>query len=448
MYVKEDPQSNLADIPFAQDIFNPNHELLQLSDAIDWNSLLVGLEQFYSPDKGRPSTPLRAQSATLMLKHLKNLPDRAVVHYVEESIYAQRFCNLTPSQALDYMDPANGLTCFRAKIGPKGMALIQQALNSAAHGKFRKKGGKFIFDTTCIPLDIIYPTDIKLLERCRKQIMRLFKEAKNMGLKVFYRTYNRTARKIFVTFSKLGKPKEKTRKRVHKQMFQFVRRNLKQLMDLKQRATRELGHHCRSNLEILGFLKELKVIEIRIRTILHQQNLARRGLKSIPNRIVSFHKDHVRPIVRGKFPISTEFGPKVLLGLVKGSLRLIDGFHNNVADATMIVHALRWFKTTFGHLPKEANADRGFYSRWRARFIKAMGITSGLQQRGKVIQTSSAQRRMLRQRLAIEAFISLGKRKFGWNKCLARIPEHEFSWIGMGAAAMNAHRAFIMEHPP
>lgn len=447
MLVKEDAQSQLADLPFAEFVFDEDHPLLKLSAAIHWHSLLDQLQAFYSPDQGCPSTPLRAQAGTLILKHVKHLPDRETVRYVRENIYAQRFCGLSPAQAADYMSPATGLSNFRAKIGPKGMAVIEEILTCAAQGKSLKRGGKLILDTTCVPLDIIYPTDIRLLERCRRAVLRLFGQAKDFGLEVLYRTYSRTARKIFVTFSKLSKPNEKTRRRTHKRMFQFVRRNFKQLADLRARATRELGPLCRADLELWGWLRELKEAELRIRTILHQQRLVRRGIIHIPNRIVSFHKDHVRPIVRGKFPLGTEFGPKVLFALVRGCIYRVAAFRDNVADALLVTPSLRWFYEKFGRLPREALGDRGFFARWRVRALKAMGITPGLQQRGKHIETSPAHRRMIRQRLPIEALISLGKRKFGWNRCRARIDDHEASWIGLGAAALNVHRAFLAMPP-
>lgn len=448
MLVRDNPQSELADLPFAEFVFNPDHPLERLAAAIPWPGLLGQLQAFYSEDCGAPSTPLRAKVGTLMLKHLRhNLPDREAVHLVQENIYVQRFCGLSPAQAADYMHPATGLANFRAKIGAQGMALIEEALTAASLGKSSKRGGKLILDTTCVPADILYPTDIRLLERCRRAVIRLLRQAKDFGMAVAYRTYNRTARKIFVQFSKLSKPGEKTRRLVHKRMFQFVRRNLKQLADLRQKATRELGPRCRLDADVWAFLKGLKTVEGRIRTVLHQQKLVRQGIVSIPNRIVSFHKDHIRPIVRGKFPLATEFGPKVLFGIVRGCMHRIASFHNNVADVSMITPALRWFKARFGRLPDEVQGDRGFFARWKARVLKAMGITPGLQQRGKAIEKSAAHRRMIRQRLVIEARISLGKRKFGWNRCRARIAEHETSWIGLGAAAMNAHLAFAAQPP-
>ena len=447
MLIPEDPQSQFPDLPFAEFVFDADHPLERLAAAIDWKKLLGALSAFYSEDRGAPSTPLRAKVATLMLKHLRNLPDREAVHLVQENMYAQRFCGLSPAQVADYMHPASGLSNFRAKIGPQGMALIEEALTAAGQGKSNKRGGKLILDTTCVPADILYPTDIRLLERCRLAVIRLLRQAKGFGLKALYRTYNRTARKIFVQFSKLSKPTKKTRQRVHKKMFQFVRRNLKQLEDLRGIAGRELGPRCRVNQEVQAFLKDLKTVEGRIRMVVHQQKLVRQNVVSIPNRIVSFHKDHVRPIVRGKFPLPTEFGPKALFAIVRGSVYRVAAFQNNAADALMITPALRWFYEKFGRLPKEVLGDRGFFARWRVGALKAMGINPGLQQRGKAIEKSAAHRRQIRQRLPIEAFISLGKRKFGWNRCRARIAQHETSWIGLGAAALNAHRTFVMQPP-
>lgn len=447
MYTKQDMQTQIDDRIFIENPYDEKHPIYRLSKAINWNALLNHLKGFYSKDKGRPSTPLRAQAGTLIIKHLKNLPDRDTVRMVEENLYAQYFCGLLPSQAKGYMNPATGLTNFRAKIGKKGMAFIMEILNCAAHGKSLKKGDTLILDTTCVPLDIIYPTDIKLLERCRVEIMRLFKKAKKMGLDITYRAYNRTARRTFVYFSKLRKTAKKTRKRVHKRIFQFVKRNLKQLLDMKDKATRQLGKQYNVDTDIMAFLKSIKETENKVRVIMHQQSFVRQGEKHIKNRIVSFDKTHTRPIVRGKVPVNTEFGPKILVAVVRNSVHLIEAFSDNVSDSLMIAPALRWFKNKFNRLPKKILGDRGFSAEWRNPFLKKMKIISGIQQRGKKIKDSTESRKMINQRLIIEAMISLGKRKFGLNKCRARIKEYEASWIGLGISALNAHRAFRYSSP-
>lgn len=444
MFIEHDAQARLENIPFAEFVFNEEHPLLRLAEALNWKNLLSELAHSYSPDQGRPSIPLRSQVGTLILKFIKNLPDRAAVELVEENLYAQRFCGLSPAQAAGYMNPASGLTRFRAKIGPEGMAVINELLTAASCGKSYKRADKLILDTTCVPLDILYPTDIRLLERCRREILRLMKRAKTFGVQALYRTYARTARKIFVTFSKRSKPSEKVRRRVHKKMFQFVRRNLKQLLDLHRRATRLIGPRCPQAPEAHALLKDMKAALAKIRVVLHQQAMVRRGIVHISGRIVSFHKNHARPIVRGKFPLPTEFGPKVLFALVKKRMHVVGVFYNNVSDATLILSSLKWFKARFGHLPKELFGDRGFYSRLWVKWLTFLGIESGLQPRGKNVENTPRYRRMVRRRLPVEANISLVKRCHGLRRCLARNIQHEPSWIAGGVAGGNAHKAFFL----
>ncbi|MBI5299955.1 MAG: transposase [Deltaproteobacteria bacterium] len=448
MLIQDDPQNEFGDFPFSEYVIDKDHPLVKLSQAIHWKNLLEALSRFYHPTLGRPTIPLRAQAGTLMIKFIKNFSDRETVGYCSDAIPAMFFCGLHPTKVKGTMNPASGLSQFRKAIGPEGMALIQSVLEHAARGKSLTKNGQLIVDTTCVPLDIHYPTDIKLLERCRHNILKLFDEAKRLGLQPVYRTYKRMARKIFIQFSKLSKPKEKTRKKVHKQLFQFVRRNLKQLTDLRCRATHTIGKSASTSKHILQFLQNLKTTELKVRTILHQQKQIRQGFLHIPNRIVSFHKDHVRPIVRGKFPLNTEFGPKILVAVVKNCLYVVDSFHANVSDATLVLPALRWFKKTFGHLPKEILGDRGFFSRMRVQWLKALNILAGLQPRGKNVEKSSANRRMIRQRQQIEAFISLSKRKFGWNRCRAKNPDHESSWIRFSAVAASVHKRFFLSLSP
>ena len=296
-------------------------------------------------------------------------------------------------------------------------------------------------------LDIRYPTDIKLLERCRREVLLLIKKAKAFGVKASYRTYARVAKKVYTIFAKLSKPKAKTRKDVHKKMIQFVRRNLGQLKDLREQCTQTLGRKVADEknprrFEIHRFLQRLKESERKIQIILHQQKQIYRGNLRLPGRIVSFHKDHVRPIMRGKFPVPTEFGPKILVAVVRGYTYVVKVFQDNVSDTRMTLPALAWFKTMFGKFPRELLADRGMWKRMMAEWMGRAGMVCGIQVKGKNIADTRVTRRQIRQRLPIEARISLGKRCFGWGRCLARNDDHEESWIRLGAAAMNVHLAY------
>ncbi|MFH1824212.1 MAG: transposase [Candidatus Firestonebacteria bacterium] len=382
-----------------------------------------------------------------LIKRLYKKSDRESVHFVEESMYAQKFCDIHPSMVLRYMNPANGLSNFRKKIGKEGLFFIEEVLQSVASKKVLKKGNKLIVDTTCISADIIYPTDIRLLERCRKEIIKLLKKAKEFGVHMVCRTYNRTARKIFVEFSKMCKPKEKTRKKTHKQMIQFVSRNFKQLNDLRDKCNVRIGKKSITDSEVCTFLKRLKESENKIRLILHQQKQRYKDILHIPERIVSFHKDHIRPIVRGKFPLSTEFGPKILVCMYKGYTHVVEVFRNNVSDSGLILNVLRWFKNKFGCLPEGIFGDRGFFSSSIKKLLEKLSIGDFIQPKGKIVKDKKWYRGAIRGRLPVECRISLGKRKFGWDKCRARNNEHEENWIRLQAAAMNVHLRYICGPP-
>jgi hypothetical protein len=230
-------------------------------------------------------------------------------------------------------------------------------------------------------------------------------------------------------------------------MLQFVRRNLKQLTDLRSQCTQALGRRVndesvRRRFDILRYLQRLKESERKIQAILHQQKQIYHGAVHLPHRIVSFHKDHVRPIMRGKFPVPTEFGPKVLLAVVRGYTYVVQAFQDNVSDTRMTVPALRWFKTVFGTFPRELLADRGMWKRAVAQWLRDFGIGCGIQVKGNNVPDTPVTRRQIRQRLPIEARISLNKRCFGWDRCRARNDDHEESWIRLGTAAMNVHLAY------
>jgi hypothetical protein len=67
---------------------------------------------------------------------------------VQENMYAQRFCGLSPAQVADYMHPASGLSNFRAKIGPHGMALIEDGGNRLPEQKLNRPNAFGIFTQT------------------------------------------------------------------------------------------------------------------------------------------------------------------------------------------------------------------------------------------------------------------------------------------------------------
>lgn len=224
-------------------------------------------------------------------------------------------------------------------------------------------------------------------------------------------------------------------------MIGFVRRNHNQLRESKKLLEQRVaGVSEKQRKHILKLLKQMKEAEKTIAIILVQQKTLHdtRSTK-IKNRVVSFFKPHVRPIQRGKFPVRNEFGKKIVVHLINGFLFLRESFDHNVNDAQTFLKSLRYHKEFTGKLPREVNGDRGIHSKDNVLLLKNLPAVKniGLQKRGPDPEKTFAKKRMAKERCAIEAFISLFKRKHGGRRCYYRKPENEVPWSQLGMAMMN-----------
>ena len=252
-----------------------------------------------------------------------------------------------------YINPCV-LTAFRKRIGTEGVKFIEDCVYNSKEFTKRKKSKRVVVDTTAIPANVKYPTDINLLEQSRQFLLKLLS-----GKKV--RTYKRVARKVFLSYIKLGIKFRKETKKVHKKMINFVKRNLKQVEEL---------------IDTESLSQKNKQISENIKVLLVQQShlyksLPRNGKKQgiiIKDRIVSIFKGHVRPIPRGKIPVKTEFGSKVLLEMINGFVFPLFITNENRSDNKMLFSFLaNWKGKTLG-------GDRGFHSPENTKKAKEVGI--------------------------------------------------------------------------
>ncbi len=149
----------------------------------------------------------------LYLQHTFALSDEEVVWRWVENPYWQLFCGETWFQHQPPIDPSS-LTRWRQRIGAQGMewllALTIQAAASAAVIKQRSLD-KAIVDTTVQEKAIIYPTDSKLLNRGRQQLVQLVAEA-GMTLR---QNYNRVASKLAGKIARYAHARQYHRMRSH-----------------------------------------------------------------------------------------------------------------------------------------------------------------------------------------------------------------------------------------
>ncbi len=441
MYTKESKEHQYS---FTHDWFvvpdlDQEHEIIKITKAIDWLSLSDNLARFYCPDNGRPAKPARAKVGLLILKHLYKMSDMDVVDLLKRDIYAQYLCDVSLKEAKDFLNPSS-LTKFRKQIGLEGIKLIEQeALNSLKRANLLK-GRKLITDTTVVPSNIAYPTDISLLEKLRIKAIGYLDTARQFGSKA-YRTYKRIARKVYIQFAKIRHHTIKSRRRAQKQLLQFSRRNIHQLkeamLDISKPITGSLDKTKRQ------LLKEVEAfMDTAIKIIAQQKDIYKK--LPVKERIVSIHQPHIRPMVRGKYPVEVEFGPKILLNLKNNLLFLEDLRFNNVSDTHFLDTAIKGYKERFGNFPTQLATDRGFWSPENLHLAYDYGISKiAIENKGKSnhLKGKPFRERLRRLRCSIEAKISLAKRKYGLDRIRYYIPQGEEMWIRLGLISMNLKTA-------
>jgi hypothetical protein len=195
-------------------------------------------------------------------------------------------------------------------------------------------------------------------------------------------------------------------------------------------------------------LSKLESVKERAGKILEQQEKLCRNEK-VKERIVSFYNLSVRPMVRGKFPVSVEFGRKNLLIEKDGFLHLAGSFSENLSDQTLMETALSYCEEKFGETPEGVGADRGFYSPGNRKACSSRGMERiGIQKKGKLGGKDKEREksrwfvRLRRRRCGIEGYISVSKRRYGLDRAEYRIADGEEMWCRLGLIGMNLKKSF------
>jgi len=144
------------------------------------------------------------------------------------------------------------------------------------------------------------------------------------------------------------------------------------------------------------------------------------GNRHVIGKVLSLFEPHTQVIRKGKAHKPNEFGRLVRIdeaenGIVSG-YQVLEG---NSPDTSSWLPALEQHQASFGHAPRMATADRGFYSAKNEREAQALGVRQvALPARGRLSpgrpqrQKERWFRRALRWRAGGEATISTLKHPF------------------------------------
>lgn len=317
--------------PLLMDFINLRHELILLSDKIDWNYFEKEFACLYS-NTGKPAMPIRLMVGSLLLKRIYNLGDETLCEAWVRDPYMQYFCGMSHFEHKFPCDPSD-FVHFRHRIGEKGIEKIF-AYSVKIHGKdaFEKQ---VLSDTTVVENNTTFPTDAKL---AKKIIDKCNLIAKKENIKQ-RQTYIRISKQLV---------RETYNRKHHKRRKKALKADRK-LKTIAGRLLRELKRVLPEH-KLENYKEDFNLYQ----KVLHQK-------RTDKDKIYSIYKPFTACIAKGKANKQYEFGNKVGLTTTSKTLIItaIKSFAGNPHDSKTIEPLLEQMEETIGYQPKEVVYDRG-----------------------------------------------------------------------------------------
>jgi IS5 family transposase len=317
--------------PLLCDFIDMGHELVLLSNRIDWGYFEKEFGQYYS-NVGQPSMPVRLMVGSLMLKRMYDLGDETLCEAWVRDPYMQYFCGGAHFEHRFPCDPSD-FVHFRKRIGEQGVERIF-AYSVKLHGK-AAKDKMVLSDTTVQENHTTFPTDAKLAKKIIDKCNALAKKEGTAQRQTYVRTSKQLLRDTYN-----GKHPKRRKK---------AKSSGRKLNTIAGRLIREL---------------QRKLSEEALSTHQKDFNLYQRVLtqkRADKDKVYSLHKPFTCCIAKGKAHKQYEFGNKV--GLITTGKELIitaiKSFRGNPHDSKTIGPLLDQMESNLGHTPKELVYDRG-----------------------------------------------------------------------------------------
>lgn len=414
---------------------DPGNRWLRISELVPWDELDREYASYFS-SIGRPAKDGRVVIGLLLLKHMANVSDDEIVALLGENIYWQAFCgfdHFATRRALD----ASTLSKVRERMGAKFFKELEKKTYRVLIDRRIIRGKGLLADGTVFSENVKYPNDVGLLNDVREWLVDRVKSFGKLVNRT-YRTYCRKARRVYLSFCKKRQKTKKMVRNSKKKMLQYVRRNIGQMRDVLS----EIG-------SVRGTIKEAVMKKLKVAEKIYEQQLAMYKNKThrIAERIVSFHREYVRPIKRGKHGRKVEFGPKAALSHVDGFMFLDALSHDNFseADTDIVREQIASYEERFGRKPPSFTADMLYGTLSNRELMKERDIRASFKPLGRRRRKERPYDRWFKkkqkERNRIEGHFGHGKQHFSLDRILYHGKEGAEIWLRAGIVAMNLKTA-------
>jgi transposase, IS5 family len=452
MYRKRDktPEFSRFEMSFGGTLRADNRWVI-LEELIPWDEVETRYASCFREGNGRPAFPVRVALGALIIKERLKASDEETVEQIQENHYLQYFLGYESYRDERPFDPSM-MVHFRKRLSGDVIKEINELVIAREMSKSQDKQdgddappdsgngkpgnrGTMIVDATVAPEDMRFPHDVTTLDEARRKtekiIDRMFEHMPEGSEKP--RTYRRIARKKFLLFIRNRKPGKRAIRKALKTQIQYVERNLGHIETMAGKVG--LGTLSRKE------HRDLLVITEYVR---QQRELLAKGDRSMPGKILSICKPHVRAIARGKARGMYEFGAKVTVSLVEGLARVERLSWDNYNESTDLKAQIEEYRSRYGAYPEVVCADKIFRTRDTLEFCTANHIRLSGPKLGRpyLNETKRREQRSIERadeatRVAIEGKFGEGKRSYGLDCITMRLKETSETAILMAFFMMN-----------
>ena len=413
-----------------EDIFYQS-DLGRLYRAIPFQDLASKIPSPAQSKSGRGRKPfLKVEGgiALLILKHYTCLSDEMLIERLNTDWCMQYFCGVQLNQRR--IKDTNLVSWWRCYVGRHLDIKELQSVLITSWKPYMEQTHVTMMDATVYESNIRYPTDVKLLWESIVKVYQLIQgKRKLLKLRTSRSNYHKH-KKNYVGYQRNRRKSKRKDKKLRRQLLKYLLRLLEGLQELQVRYEFNLSN------------RESKLIS-HIKTVCNQQHeLLYGNRENVKQRIVSLHKPHVRPIVRGKEVKPVEFGAKVHKVQVAGLSFIEHLSYENFNEGTRLKQSVAFHQKHFGKCSQLA-ADAIYATNENRRYCHSLSIATSFipkGKQGKLEEQKSAMRSVLSTGRATVLEGSFGNEKNHYllNKVKARTQATEIAWIFFGMLTANA----------
>lgn len=396
--------------------------------SIPWSELV---KSFNLQQKKKGPNSLfssRGKIALMFLKHYACCSDKKLIEQINGNIEYQFFCDIyLGTIRLSNYKIVSQIRCELSEL--LNIDEIQQTLFTNWRGNIVEQSS-ITMDATCYESELRYPTDQKLLW---ESVDWLYKElkliSKDLKARLKRTKYNKWKQR-YISYSKMRRKTKKKRTVLTRALLKLVKKLNDALEDLCLNHEFEMP---RSYYERIATIKQIYK---------QQYELFYKGIMP-KNRIVSIHKNYVRPIVRGKEIKKVEFGAKVNKLQIDGISFIqrisFDNFNEGTEYKNTIYLAQKLTRTK----TKIVGADAIYATNKNRVFTTSNAIKTDFKPKGRKSKYHNEKKhisRLITKERASRLEGSFGKEKehYHLKKIKARTKQTEILWIFFGIHTSNA----------